>query len=182
MWDLTVPGGNDHDFFVATGAGSHSDDTAPVLAHNEDAGCEPRFVGQVNGPPTDELPDLNTKTRFVGSEDGSLPIDLASQLDLADGSGQPNVGFPGGVYEPGALGETAGNSSDLAGSIISGVDRGEEILHQQAHGGVAVPTGPVDVPGAPPVGGVAPAGASALVTAAFAVGVFVAWLRQFGRG
>jgi hypothetical protein len=181
MWDLTVPGDNDHDFFVATGAGSHNGDTAPVLAHNEDAGCGPRFVGQVNGPPTDNFPDLNTNVSFVGHEDGP-PIDLASQLDLADGSGQPNLGFVGGTYEPGELGASSQNAGDLTGTFLSTFDRADELLHQQAHGTVAVPTGPVDVPGAPPVGGVAPAGASALVTGAFAVGVFLAWLRQFGRG
>jgi hypothetical protein len=103
----------------------------------------------------------------VGHEDGSI-IDLAKQLDLADGSGQPNIGFPGGVYEPGELGETSQNAGDLTGSAFSALDRAYE-LHQQAHGTVAVPIGPVDVPGAPPVGGVAPDGASALVIGAFAV-------------
>jgi hypothetical protein len=33
MWDLTVPGNNDHDFYVVTGA-------TPVLVHNSSPGCE----------------------------------------------------------------------------------------------------------------------------------------------
>ena len=33
MWDLTVPGNNDHDFYVLAGA-------TPVLVHNSSPGCE----------------------------------------------------------------------------------------------------------------------------------------------
>jgi hypothetical protein len=32
MWDLTVPGDNDHDFYIDTGSGT-------VLVHNEDGPC-----------------------------------------------------------------------------------------------------------------------------------------------
>jgi len=39
MWDLTVPGNNDHDFYVI--AGQSRD--APVLVHNSDVGCGPAY-------------------------------------------------------------------------------------------------------------------------------------------
>ncbi|MGH3282365.1 MAG: hypothetical protein ACRDNW_24965 [Trebonia sp.] len=38
MWDLTVPGNNDHDFYVVAGA-------TPVLVHNNNLGCGDISIG-----------------------------------------------------------------------------------------------------------------------------------------
>ncbi len=43
MWDLTVPGNNDHDFYIATGS-------ADVLVHNCPSGGGPRSSGRVLQP------------------------------------------------------------------------------------------------------------------------------------
>jgi hypothetical protein len=41
-----------------------------------------------------------------------------------------------------------------------------------------VPKGPVNIPGAPPLVGVSPDGVDALVASAFAIWVFVQWVRK----
>jgi hypothetical protein len=44
MWDLTVPGNNDHDFYVIAGS-SIAGDLTPILVHND-------------GPASSQVPDL----------------------------------------------------------------------------------------------------------------------------
>jgi hypothetical protein len=43
MWDLTVPGNNDHDFYVVAAlgdSGSHAEPAGlPILVHNDSLGC-----------------------------------------------------------------------------------------------------------------------------------------------
>ena len=49
MWDLTVPGNNDHDFYVAAGDGEGHATAgfAPVLVHNGGGGCGPFVNGDI---------------------------------------------------------------------------------------------------------------------------------------
>jgi RHS repeat-associated protein len=53
MWDLTIPGNNDHDFYVATGGGT------AVLVHNCDPAPTARFSVNSNGVATDLDADMS---------------------------------------------------------------------------------------------------------------------------
>ena len=46
MWDLTVPGNNDHDFYVIAGQSRE----APVLVHSSDDECDPGHHDPSGGP------------------------------------------------------------------------------------------------------------------------------------
>jgi len=76
MWDLTIPGDGDHDFYIDTEA-------ADILVHNEDA-CgtgAARFVVDSEG----EVTDLSTRGAF---EAENLNETIMNVRDLADTAGQ----------------------------------------------------------------------------------------------
>jgi RHS repeat-associated protein len=62
MWDLTVPGNNDHDFYVTADSSVYGSASIQVLVHNENEGCDESLppyakVFQVqDSDPQDELP------------------------------------------------------------------------------------------------------------------------------
>jgi hypothetical protein len=70
MWDLTVPGGGDHDFYIDTTA-------ADVLVHNcSDPVPDPEPVYKPSGAPNRDSPwyvsyrDAEGNIQTVGNEDG----------------------------------------------------------------------------------------------------------------
>jgi hypothetical protein len=72
MWDLTVPGNNDHDFYVAAALG-----TVPVLVHNSDCpATTPIYRVSPEGSGTDELengfkPENFPRNDETGDPDGA---------------------------------------------------------------------------------------------------------------
>jgi SCP1.201-like deaminase len=107
MWDLTIPGNDDHDFYVisAQADGSHGAhhaeaDDVPVLVHN--ASC-PTFVSNA-------LSDLLTKRittgRMFSSSGTAIGPEITSGSDALSASAQsslessPNIGDipPGATY------------------------------------------------------------------------------------
>jgi hypothetical protein len=75
MWDLTIPGNNDHDFYVVAVGGEDAGDAA-VLVHNED-GC-------INWSPK----SVKTFGRTF-NEHGSGAGNLRSLTDRARSTGNP---------------------------------------------------------------------------------------------
>jgi hypothetical protein len=82
MWDLTVPGNNDHDFYVLPAQGTYAKGTSdmPVLVHNDDcpSGGEPRrYANGYGGDPFEQgvTASLNSKRILKFSIDrASLPV------------------------------------------------------------------------------------------------------------
>lgn len=121
MWDLTVPGNNDHDFYVEPGA-------TAVLVHNDNGtpGCSPAEPAaalqsavekraseviasqstRVRGPVLSGAMDTQTDEIFFGQNTGipdPLHPDLQALLDEFPGSGAPYNGIPGAHAEINAL-------------------------------------------------------------------------------
>ena len=81
MWDLTIPGNNDHDFYVLAGSLNQSGDShrtyhvvagdTPVLVHNSNCPTA-RFVVDSNGVVTDRNPPsrgLTDRTTLGGANE-----------------------------------------------------------------------------------------------------------------
>jgi hypothetical protein len=73
MWDLTVPGNNDHDFYVGTAlnAGVKPLDSFAVLVHNSD--CGPRFEVSSDGSVRDLFNDILHPNGSPIGEPGTSP-------------------------------------------------------------------------------------------------------------
>ena len=69
MWDLTVPGNNDHDFYVTAGQSRE----VPVLVHNSDAECGPVYESPGHHDPSGG-PDPYNPNKAV------LPADAEAQF------------------------------------------------------------------------------------------------------
>ena len=107
MWDLTVPGNNDHDFYVVAG-------NTPVLVHNSN-GCVP-WIAPGSLPPAEESALNDTLTHI---DSGTVPTDATARrwgirfnnrdgdLPGASGSNSPYLEYrvapPPGVNGAGPL-------------------------------------------------------------------------------
>lgn len=89
MWDITVPGNNDHDFYVLAAAASQSASkhrydlvagSTPVLVHN----APPGACSLTSAP---DAPPINSKTLFTNTN-RTMRVDLENQ-----NPGQPGAGI-----------------------------------------------------------------------------------------
>ena len=79
MCDLTVPGNNDHDFYVIPSGGYDVTGDVPVLVHSSPPGA----CSLTSAP---DAPVINSKTVFT-AKDGSFRIDLENQNPGEPGAG-----------------------------------------------------------------------------------------------
>jgi hypothetical protein len=124
MWDLTVPGNNDHDFYVVSG----SEVAVPVLVHNTD-GCE-LFENKMPGTLGRELATaqrLGVEPASPGSAgfDAALGSGTVKWAVLQDGSLAVVPKFVDGVeiahpVLSGGAAVRAAGEADVAGSADTG--------------------------------------------------------------
>lgn len=109
MWDLTVPGNNDHNFYVQPGA-------TAILVHNDNAGCGPAFNG------VDLLQAARTRTEELY---GAMSAAARDHVTMAVGLG---------IDQQGALRTVIGTSEE-GGYLRPGVmlADGEELAAGLGH-------------------------------------------------
>jgi hypothetical protein len=112
MWDLTVPGNNDHDFYIDTTVG-------PVLVHNENVGCSENPFHGTNMSDDDSLQyhygkhgdgvTLEQYMRDARAFAGNPSGETSSEVALRDGTTGTRYRTPGGL----------GGIVDQAGQLIT---------------------------------------------------------------
>jgi hypothetical protein len=111
MWDLTVPGNNDHDFYVTSSA-------TPVLVHNSDCPMPGAGGTQVTSR------TLMQNSDFHIDVENPNPGGRAGQLHLQDYSGNKyQYNFETGQFEglPNSLAKQVARDPAVAGAVATGL-------------------------------------------------------------
>jgi hypothetical protein len=114
MWDLTVPGNGNHDFYVATSA-------APVLVHNVDGPCEP-MVGAGGTQVTSRT--LLQNADFHIDVENPNPGVRAGQLHLQDYAGNKyQYNFETGEFDglPNSLARQVARNPAVSRAVATGL-------------------------------------------------------------
>jgi Bacterial toxin 43 len=135
MWDLTVPGDNDHDFYVLAAEARERTQYAkvgaePILVHNENSGGECLIAGSGT---TKGILEVSSRVKSVGAVRNFNPSTArdfvfdAQSSRFATGADQ---GVGGHDFLRMAIGSSEDNPSLVGGRILGRGEDGEFITNE----------------------------------------------------